>query len=243
MFKPVRTKTASSEVSTQIKEMIRQGQLQPGDRLPPERELAEILGVSRTTIREALRSLSAIGMISIRQGEGSFVEHFKLEGILEPLSVLFHLEGDESGIRSFSEVREILEVEMAALAAKRADAEDIRAIEDCVAAMVEEVRNGGVGDIADANFHLALAKASKNPLILRLMETITDLMKHTYQASRKQLFLDQETLEEIYNSHSEVAEAIRMKKPQVARQRMKDHLKRVENKMEVLNQLPRELGN
>lgn len=243
MFKPVRTKTASSEVAAQIKEMILQGQLQPGDRLPPERELAEVLGVSRTTIREALRSLSAIGMISIRQGEGSFVEHFKLEGILEPLSVLFHLEGDESGIRSFSEVREILEVEMAALAAKRADAEDLRAIEDSVAAMVEEVRNGGIGDIADANFHLALAKASKNPLILRLMETITDLMKHTYQASRKQLFLDQETLEEIYNSHSEVAEAIRMKKPQVARQRMKDHLKRVENKMEVLNQLPRELGN
>lgn len=243
MFKPVRTKTASSEVSAQIKEMIRQGQLQPGDRLPPERELAEILGVSRTTLREALRSLSAIGMISIRQGEGSFVEHFKLEGILEPLSVLFHLEGDESGIRSFSEVRVILEVETAALAAKRADAEDIRIIDECVASMVEEVRNGGVGDIADADFHLALAKASKNPLILRLMETITDLMKHTYQASRKQLFLDQGTLEEIYNSHSEVAEAIRMKKPQIARQRMKDHLKRVENKMEILSQLPRELGN
>lgn len=242
MFKPVRTKTASSEVSAQIKEMIKQGQLQPGDRLPPERELAEILGVSRATVREALRSLSAVGMISIRQGEGSFVEHFKLEGILEPLSVLFHLEGDESGIRSFSEVREILEVEMAALAAKRADAEDIRAIDECVAAMVEEVRSGGVGDIADADFHLALAKASKNPLILRLMETITDLMKHTYQASRKQLFLDQETLEEVYNSHSEVAEAIRMKKPQVARQRMKDHLKKVENKMEILNRLPRELG-
>ena len=242
MFKPVRTKTASSEVASQIKEMILQGQLQPGDRLPSEREFAEILGVGRTTIREALRSLAAVGMISIRQGDGSFVEHFKLEGILEPLAVLFQMESDESGIQSFSEVRQILEVEMAALAAVRATEEDIQSIEDCVAQMVEEVKNGGIGDDSDAEFHLALAKASYNPLLLRLMETIADLMKHTYKATRKQLFLDQETLEEIYNSHFSVAQAIRAREAETARSRMKEHLEMVDRRMALLNCQTRELG-
>ena len=242
MFKPVRTKTASSEVVTQIKEMIIQGQLQPGDRLPSEREFAEILGVSRTTIREALRSLAAIGMITIRQGDGSFVEHFKLEGILEPLAVLFHIEGDESGIQAFSEVRRILEVETAALAAKRATKEELAAIDESISLMVEEVKNGGIGDESDAEFHLALAKASHNPLLIRLMETIADLMKHTYQATRKQLFLDQETLEEVYNSHFNVAQAIRERDAELARSRMKDHLEMVDNRMEFLNSQIRELG-
>ena len=94
MFRPVRTKSASSEVAGQIKEMIMTGQLHPGDRLPSERELAERLSVSRTTIREALRSLAAVGMISIRQGDGSFVEHFRLEGMLEPLAVMFQIDGE-----------------------------------------------------------------------------------------------------------------------------------------------------
>ena len=242
VFKPVRTKTASSEVAEQIKNMIIQGQLHPGDRLPSEREFAEILSVSRTTIREALRSLEALGMISIRQGDGSFVEHFKLEGILEPLAVLFHLEGDESGIHSFSEVRQILEVETAALAAARATEEDITVLEGCIAAMVEEVKNGGVGDVADAEFHLALAGASKNPLLVRLMETIADLMKFTYQATRKQLFLNQGTLEEIHHSHSSVLEAVKLRDGELARKYMKEHLQMVEEQMDFLNSRPRELG-
>lgn len=239
MFKPVRTRTASAEVAAQIKEMIRQRQLVPGDRLPSEREFAEMFGVSRTTIREALRSLAAVGMISIRQGDGSFVEHFNLEGILEPLSVLFHLEGDASGINSFSEVRRILELEMAALAAERATPEDIFEIQKSVASLVEEVRNGGIGDESDAMFHLALAKASKNPLLLRLMETIADLMKNTYQAARKQLFLDEKTLESIYLSHSGVAEAIQQHNPELARERMREHLEMVERQMALLNEKTR----
>ena len=165
MFKPIQPKTASSSVADQIKEMILQGHLQPGDRLPSERDFAETFGVSRATIREALRSLSAIGMISIRQGDGSFVEKFKIEGLLEPLATLFQLDGAEDELESFSEVREILEVEMVALAAERASEADIENINRALEAMVEEVRSGGIGDVADADFHLAIAKSCKNPRI------------------------------------------------------------------------------
>ena len=241
MFRPVRTKSASSEVAGQIKEMIMTGQLHPGDRLPSERELAERLSVSRTTIREALRSLAAVGMISIRQGDGSFVEHFRLEGMLEPLAVMFQIDREESGLAAFSEVRRILEIEMAALAAERARPEDIEQIEKCLGQMVEEVNDGGVGDLSDAAFHLALAHASQNPLLIKLMNTIADLMQSTYLAARKQLFLDQNTLQDIYDSHSAVADAIKAREPQVARNRMREHLELVEREIERLHKQPRQL--
>ena len=242
MFKPIQPKTASSSVADQIKEMILQGHLQPGDRLPSERDFAETFGVSRATIREALRSLSAIGMISIRQGDGSFVEQFKIEGLLEPLATLFQLDGAEDELESFSEVREILEVEMVALAAERASEADIENINRALEAMVEEVRSGGIGDVADADFHLAIAKSCKNPLLVRLMEVVANLMKCTYQASRKQLFLDQKSLAEIYNTHHDVLKAIENRNPKEAKKRMRNHLRQVNQKLKELKSQPRELG-
>jgi GntR family transcriptional repressor for pyruvate dehydrogenase complex len=242
MFKPIQPKTASSSVADQIKEMILQGHLQPGDRLPSERDFAETFGVSRATIREALRSLSAIGMISIRQGDGSFVEQFKIEGLLEPLATLFQLDGAEDELESFSEVREILEVEMVALAAERASETDIENINRALEAMVEEVRSGGIGDVADADFHLAIAKSCKNPLLVKLMEVVANLMKCTYQASRKQLFLDQKSLAEIYNTHHDVLKAIETRNPKEAKKRMRNHLRQVNQKLKELKSQPRELG-
>ena len=242
MFKPIQPKTASSSVADQIKEMILQGHLQPGDRLPSERDFAETFGVSRATIREALRSLSAIGMISIRQGDGSFVEQFKIEGLLEPLATLFQLDGAEDELESFSEVREILEVEMVALAAERASETDIENINRALEAMVEEVRSGGIGDVADADFHLAIAKSCKNPLLVKLMEVVANLMKCTYQASRKQLFLDQKSLAESYNTHQDVLKAIETRNPKEAKKRMRNHLRQVNQKLKELKSQPRELG-
>ena len=242
MFKPIQPKTASSSVADQIKEMILQGHLQPGDRLPSERDFAETFGVSRATIREALRSLSAIGMISIRQGDGSFVEQFKIEGLLEPLATLFQLDGAEDELESFSEVRERLEVEMVALAAERASETDIENINRALEAMVEEVRSGGIGDVADADFHLAIAKSCKNPLLVKLMEVVANLMKCTYQASRKQLFLDQKSLAEIYNTHHDVLKAIETRNPKEAKKRMRNHLRQVNQKLKELKSQPRELG-
>ena len=242
MFKPIQPKTASSSVADQIKEMILQGHLQPGDRLPSERDFAETFGVSRATIREALRSLSAIGMISIRQGDGSFVEQFKIEGLLEPLATLFQLDGAEDELESFSEVREILEVEMVALAAERASETDIENINRALEAMVEEVRSGGIGDVADADFHLAIAKSCKNPLLVKLMEVVANLMKCTYQASRKQLFLDQKSLAEIYNTHHDVLKAIETRNPKEAKKLMRNHLRQVNQKLKELKSQPRELG-
>ena len=242
MFKPIQPKTASSSVADQIKEMILQGHLQPGDRLPSERDFAETFGVSRATIREALRSLSAIGMISIRQGDGSFVEQFKIEGLLEPLATLFQLDGAEDELESFSEVREILEVEMVALAAERASETDIENINRALEAMVEEVRSGGIGDVADADFHLAIAKSCKNPLLVKLMEVVANLMKCTYQASRKQLFFDQKSLAEIYNTHHDVLKAIETRNPKEAKKRMRNHLRQVNQKLKELKSQPRELG-
>ena len=161
--------------------------------------------------------------------------------MLEPLAVMFQIDGEESGLAAFSEVRRILEIEMAALAAERARPEDLEQIEKCLGQMVEEVNDGGVGDLSDAAFHLALAHASQNPLLIKLMNTIADLMQSTYLAARKQLFLDQNTLQDIYDSHSAVADAIKAREPQVARNRMREHLELVEREIERLHKQPRQL--
>ena len=108
--------------------------------------------------------------------------------------------------------------------------------------MVEEVRSGGIGDVADADFHLAIAKSCKNPLLVKLMEVVANLMKCTYQASRKQLFLDQKSLAEIYNTHHDVLKAIETRNPKEAKKRMRNHLRQVNQKLKELKSQPRELG-
>ena len=118
MFKPVKIKKIYEEVIEQVKKLIIDGKLQPGDKLLSERELAEKLGVSRASVREAFSALEMMGIITIRPGEGSFVRQVSYEEMLEPLSFL--LQVDIDNVMQLLEVRKILEVEVATLAATRA---------------------------------------------------------------------------------------------------------------------------
>lgn len=232
MFKPVKTKKIYTEIIEQIKNLIIDGKLQPGDKLLSERELSERLNVSRASVREAFSALEMMGIIEIRHGEGSFVRQVSYEGMLEPLSFLLQVEIDD--IMHLLEVRKILEAETAALAAKRAGDEDISEMQSALAGMLDEIKAGKMGDLSDAAFHFAIAKASKNPVLVTVMHTISDLMTNTYQASRQKLFLVQNIPQVIYQSHSEVLEAIREKNPVLARRRMREHLTMVEIAMRGL---------
>lgn len=232
MFRPVKTKKIYEEIVGQIKKLIVDGKLQPGDKLLSERELSETLNVSRASVREAFSALEMMGIISIRPGEGSFVRQVSYEGMLEPLSFLLQVEIDD--IMQLLEVRKILEVETAALAALRAEPENIEEMKSALTGMIEEVNAGQIGDLSDAAFHFAVARAAHNPILIKVMYTISDLMTNTFRASRQKLFLVEEMPQLLYQSHHGVLEAIISKNPSIARRRMREHLSMVEEAMKRL---------
>ncbi len=232
MFKPVKTKKIYEEIVEQIKQLIVDGKLQPGDKISSERELAETLGVSRASIREAFSALEMMGVITIKPGEGSFVREVSYEGMLEPLSFLLH--ADLDNMMQLLEVRKILEVEIADLAAQRATPEDIENIRLALNRMVEEVNAGEIGDLADADFHYAVVKASHNPILLKLINTISDLMNSTFRFSRQKLFMSSNMPKILHDSHCLIFQAIADKNPQKARTLMSKHLTMVELNMQKL---------
>lgn len=232
MFRPVKTKKVYEEIVAQIKRLIVDRKLQPGDKLLSERELSEKLDVSRASVREAFSALEIMGIIEIRPGEGSFVKPVSYEGMLEPLSFLLQVEIED--LMQLLEVRKILEVETAALAAMRAREDDLEELEQALNNMREQITSGEIGDLSDADFHFAIARATGNVILVRVMSTISDLMTNTFKASRKKLFLMEHMPELLYESHRQIFEAIAQHNPQTARKAMREHLTLVESGMENL---------
>ena len=229
MFKPVKTKKIYEEVIEQIKKLIVDGKLQPGDKLLSERELSEKLNVSRASVREAFSALEMMGIITIHPGEGSFVRQVSYEGMLEPLSFLLQVDVDD--VMKLLEVRKILKLEIAALAAKRATEEDIENIRNALQRMVDEVNSGEIGVAADADFHFAILTAAHNPILIKLMSAVSDLMTSTLQFSRQKLFLQKDMPKLLHESHCSIFQAIIQKQPQSARKLMEKHLTMVEHAM------------
>ncbi len=222
-FQPIKTKKIYEEIMEQIRRMITQGDLQPGDKLPAERELAETLGVSRTSVREALTALGALGLIEVRSGEGTFIRRSNDLETFEPLSVLLAVERNP-GVQ-LMEVRRILETECAALAAKRATPADLEKIEaafqtmknaDSIQAAVE----------ADLRFHYTIAEATKNTVLLRIMNTVADLMHKDFRQDREALYA--KLTGQVLDEHEAILQAIKNKNPDEAWARMLEHINNIE---------------
>lgn len=230
-LEPVRTKRNFETILDQIKALIISGELSPGDKLLTERELAERLEVSRTSVREVLSALNLAGIVEIRPGEGIYVRRFNEGSVIEPLSLIMLLERDD--VRHILEVRKALDVEAAGLAAERYVEEDISKIEAALAAMEDDVHKGNTGEQADLYFHMAIASASHNPLLIRLMSTIHDTMNQTLKATR-QLWMSSTagTPLRLFEEHKLIYEAIKGRSKLKARELMYQHLWKVELELE-----------
>jgi len=178
---PVKSTRIYEEIVRQVKGLIAEGRLKSGDRLPPERDLAEKFMVSRTSVREALRALESRGLIEIRAGEGAFVRDISLEALIEPLAlvILPHREAT----RELFEARRLLEPAIAALAARRATAEDIAEMERILEEQAKEVAQGRTGLAQDAAFHAALAQSAHNRAITRIVSALMDLLTQSREES------------------------------------------------------------
>lgn len=235
-LQPIRTKRIYETIVDQIKGLIVSGNLNPGDKLLSERELSEKLQVSRTSVREALCALDMAGLLEVRPGEGAFVRQSNPGDIIESLSFAFLLEKEE--IRNIMEVRRGLEVESAGLAAERASEEDLMNMEEALAQMEYDLLTGAPGDAADLKFHYSIAEATRNPLLIRMMNTIYDTMNRSLHITRKLWFSSTSgTPQRLNEEHQEIYRAIKAGDSLKAREIMGKHLRKVVMELERINRL------
>lgn len=225
-FKPIKTKKIYEEIIEQVKNLIAEGVLNPGDKLISEREMADKLKVGRSAVREAFRALEAMGIIEIRQGEGTFVKQVSKESLAEVLALVLMTERDTT--RELLELRKILEVESAGLASLRHTNEELEKMEAALKQMEEDIASGDLGQQADWYFHYAVAEASHNSLLVMLMDSIADTMRRVLRTARLELYRTPGTPQRLLREHHAVFDAIRQGRQQEARRAMYEHLDRVE---------------
>jgi GntR family transcriptional repressor for pyruvate dehydrogenase complex len=220
-LKPIKPKRIADQVYEQLKDLIFRGQLKPGQRLPPERELASHFGVSRPSVKVAINKLASMGLLVQRQGQGTFVRSTRSRYLHNPLREVMDEEG--LSITDLLEVRLGLEVQGVALAAQRATREDIQALEQCVQDMLAHVEEGQVGSDEDVTFHMTIAYATKNSAQIYLMKNFYDML--FYGISESRFYLDEAgNLPTMGKQHAEILEAIRNRDPEKAQEAMKNHI-------------------
>jgi len=218
-YSPIQSERLYIRIVEQIEARILAGDLKVGDQLPPERELGEQFGVSRTAVREAIKILREKGLIEIRHGRGTFVTNGTPGVMRQSLDLLMKF-GTTDGFANLVEVREILEPEIAALAALRMTEEYLGAMREAIETMETAFDQVDIYVEADLDFHLALAEATQNPLIPALMDSIIDLLRE----QRKRTGLVKGGLKRGQIHHKKILEAVTRHDPQAAREAMQNHL-------------------
>lgn len=222
VYLPVQTERLYQRIVEQIEGQVLEGNLKVGDQLPSERELAEQFAVSRIAVREAVKALREKGLVEIRPGKGTFITNGTQGVVRRSLGMLMKF-GPGDGSPSLVEVREILEPEIAALAATRIADEQIEAMTEAVRIMDTALEDVDVYVEADLGFHLALAQATQNPIIPVLMDSIIDLLRE----QRKRIALVDGGLKRGQYHHKKILEAVIRRDPEAARRAMQLHLRQV----------------
>lgn len=230
VFQPIKTKKIYEEIVEQLKDMISRGELKPGEKLPAEREMAESLGVSRASVREALTALEAIGILDVRPGDGTFVRQTSSSETFQPLALVLAVERNPG--KQLMEVRRVLETESAALAAVRATEDNLKNIRESLVRM-KEADSVSQAVEYDLRFHFAIAEATQNTILLRMMNTVADLMHHTFRTNRERLYARSSNGAEIIKEHTAIYQAILERKPPLAKQYMLEHINHIEAGIEL----------
>lgn len=229
-LKPIKTRKIYEEIVEQIRELVMRGDLKPGDKLPSERDLVERLQVSRASIREALSALEMMGLLEVRSGEGTFMRKLKPESVIAPLAWMLSIE--KGTLQELLEVRKILEVQAAQLATQRARSEDLYELEEALKDMRQEILHPELGgEKADLRFHYAITRATKNTILILLMDTISDMMQQMLKTSRAKLYAGKYTPNILYMEHAKIYEAIKTKDSLKASEYILEHLSGVEEEL------------
>jgi GntR family transcriptional repressor for pyruvate dehydrogenase complex len=221
-LKPIKVKRASDQIFEQLRDLIFRGDLKPGERLVPERELAQAFGVSRPTVREAINKLVTMGLVEHCQGQGTFVRSQEATREHNPLAAI--IDHRETTLEDLLEVRLGLEAQSARLAAERATPEDMHRLEETLAAMEAEHVKGLLGIEEDVAFHMGLAYATQNPVQVYIMRSFHDLLHFGIEENLRHLWEDPLNLPVIQQQHQRIVQAIKDRDPEGAYEAMKAHI-------------------
>jgi GntR family transcriptional regulator, transcriptional repressor for pyruvate dehydrogenase complex len=222
VYKLVRTSRLYEQIVQQIEESIVKGDLKPGDQLPAERDLAQRFGVSRTAVREAVKALREKGLVEAYSGRGTFITDGTTQAVRQSLDLMVKI-GQSEGTNHLAEVRAILEPEIAALAATRIQEPELATMREAVSIMDRAGPDPEAYIEADLDFHLALAEAAANPLILSLLDSIVGLLRE----QRLRIFRVPGGPERGQFHHKRILEAVERHDAEKARQAMRAHLQQV----------------
>jgi GntR family transcriptional repressor for pyruvate dehydrogenase complex len=213
---------SAAAVVAHVRELIDRGALRPGARLPPERDLARQVGVSRPTVRAGLRTLAALGVVRSRRGSGTYIPEGPPTLGAEALSFLAALH--KFTVDDVYEARRILEVGAAGLAAERATPDQLATLADEVAGLFASLNDRQVFLVHDINFHRSIAAASGNPIVGSLVEMVSALYYERRRTTAERA-VDRD-LRDAADAHRHIYQAVRAKDAERARRLMHDHLLR-----------------
>ncbi|HXZ30910.1 MAG TPA: FadR/GntR family transcriptional regulator [Terriglobales bacterium] len=220
-FESIRRNKVYEEVARQLERMILK-KLHPGDKLPSERELSETLGVSRSSIRDAIRSLELVGLVEPRQGSGTVVREISADTLMNPLaSVLRH---KMELVGELLDFRKMLEPPLAARAATHASEEELSEMEEILRRQESKLRSGELAVEEDSEFHYAIAMASGNSVVLKVLDILMDLLRDTRERSLQLEGRPQKSLA----GHRKILAAIKKRDAEGAKAAMRRHIEDVE---------------
>ena len=220
MSTPIRNPKAYDQVIEVIKDKIKKGKIKKGDKLPSEREMAESLGLSRASVREALRALEVIGLIESIQGAGNYIRTNFDNSLIEPLSLMFMLQ--ESSVKEMYDLRETLELQCVKLSARYIEENELGLLTAILNRMYLAKTEEESLEL-DIEFHYLIAKTSRNMLLINVHEVLSQLMDEFIRKSRMQILHEGNTRENLLEIHENLLRALKCREEAKASQAMKEH--------------------
>lgn len=230
----------SDKVVQNLRMLIEQSNMQVGDRLPAERKLAEQLGVSRSSLREAIQQLTSQGMLVSKVGAGTYLQqlptNWSQHQIVQPLSDL--MDEDPAYRFDVQEARIILEGGTAWYAAQRATPEDLVKIRYCYEQIshFQSIGDDDQAAIADAKFHLAIAEASHNLVLIQMMRGLFDLLQYNVVLGRRKVYSEAHRYDQLRDQHQQVMDAIEQQDPEAARAAVCGHIEFVVQQVRMIDE-------
>jgi GntR family transcriptional repressor for pyruvate dehydrogenase complex len=221
-FETVRKVRRYEQVADQIRKLVSSGTLKPGDLLPPERELAAKLGVGRSSIRDAVRTLEVMGILEPRQGLGTVVRDLSTDALVVPLASV--LTRKREMVQELLDVRRMIEPGLAARAAKNATSEEIAHMAAILARHEAKLRRGEQAVDEDDEFHYAIALAARNSVVLQVLDVLMDLLRESRSRSLQVKGRPQRS----FDGHRRILRAIRRHDTEAAEEAVRKHLREIE---------------
>jgi GntR family transcriptional regulator, transcriptional repressor for pyruvate dehydrogenase complex len=221
LIQPIKKTRVAEEIADRIRLLILDGTLPPGRPLPGERTLAARFGVSRGSIRDAFRMLETIGLLETRHGQGTFPRELDVNRLVAPLASILTFQHDLR--EELLDVRRMFEPAVARAAAARVTDDDLADLERILDTQRKKIRTGGSTIIEDTAFHAVLARATRNRVVMRIMETLNDLLVE----SRKMTLKQKGRPERSIRGHEAVVAALRRRDPDAAARAMHTHIDQI----------------